>query len=157
MLRYTAEQAYLARQAYLKFGRGNHAAKLNLGDCFAYALAKARGEPLLFKGDDFSLTDIEARFDSPLLSVRDLSVAFAQGGKVTTAVDHISFDIAKGETVALVGKSGSGKSVSALSVLQLLPYPTASHPSGEIVFERQRSSGHERKRVAPACGATRSR
>jgi microcin C transport system ATP-binding protein len=70
----------------------------------------------------------------PLLSVRDLSVAFAQGGKVTTAVDHISFDIAKGETLALVGESGSGKSVSALSVLKLLPYPPASHPSGEILF-----------------------
>ncbi len=71
----------------------------------------------------------------PLLSVRDLSVAFAQGGKTTTAVDHISFDIAKGETVALVGESGSGKSVSALSVLKLLPYPPASHPSGQIVFD----------------------
>ena len=71
---------------------------------------------------------------SPLLSVRDLSVAFEQGGKVSTAVDHISFDIAKGETVALVGKSGSGKSVSALSVLKLLPYPPASHPSGQILF-----------------------
>ena len=73
----------------------------------------------------------------PLLSVRDLSVAFTQGGKVSTAVDHISFDIAKGETVALVGESGSGKSVSALSVLKLLPYPAASHPSGQIVFEGQ--------------------
>ena len=71
---------------------------------------------------------------SPLLSVRDLSVAFEQGGKVSTAVDHISFDIAKGETVALVGESGSGKSVSALSVLKLLPYPPASHPSGQILF-----------------------
>ncbi|MEI5680024.1 MULTISPECIES: ABC transporter ATP-binding protein [unclassified Mesorhizobium] len=72
---------------------------------------------------------------SPLLSVRDLSVAFAQGGKVQTAVDRISFDIAKGETVALVGESGSGKSVSALSVLKLLPYPSASHPSGQIMFD----------------------
>ena len=54
------EQADLAREAYQKFGKGNHPAKLNLGDCFAYALAKARGEPLLFKGDDFRLTDIEA-------------------------------------------------------------------------------------------------
>ena len=72
---------------------------------------------------------------APLLSVRDLSVAFSQGGKVSTAVDHISFDIAKGETVALVGESGSGKSVSALSVLKLLPYPPASHPSGRILFE----------------------
>ncbi|WP_353643424.1 ABC transporter ATP-binding protein [Mesorhizobium sp. WSM2239] len=71
---------------------------------------------------------------SPLLSVRDLSVAFSQGDRTTTAVDHISFDIAKGETVALVGESGSGKSVSALSVLKLLPYPPASHPSGQILF-----------------------
>lgn len=54
------EQALLAREAYQKFGRGNHAAKLNLGDCFAYALAKARSEPLLFKGDDFRMTDVEA-------------------------------------------------------------------------------------------------
>ncbi|PBC08212.1 ABC transporter ATP-binding protein [Mesorhizobium sp. WSM3859] len=69
-----------------------------------------------------------------LLSVQDLSVAFAQGGKQSIAVDHISFDIDKGETVALVGESGSGKSVSALSVLKLLPYPAASHPSGKILF-----------------------
>ncbi|TPI36446.1 ABC transporter ATP-binding protein [Mesorhizobium sp. B3-1-6] len=69
-----------------------------------------------------------------LLSVQDLSVAFAQGGKQSIAVDRISFDIAKGETVALVGESGSGKSVSALSVLKLLPYPAASHPSGKILF-----------------------
>jgi ribonuclease VapC len=54
------EQAHLAREAYQKFGKGNHPAKLNLGDCFAYALAKARREALLFKGDDFRLTDIEA-------------------------------------------------------------------------------------------------
>ncbi|HEY5818061.1 MAG TPA: type II toxin-antitoxin system VapC family toxin [Mesorhizobium sp.] len=56
----TAEQAYLAREAYKRFGKGNHAAKLNLGDCFAYALSKTRGEPLLFKGDDFRQTDVEA-------------------------------------------------------------------------------------------------
>jgi len=72
-----------------------------------------------------------------LLSVRDLSVAFSQDGRVSTAADHISFDIAKGETVALVGESGSGKSVSALSVLKLLPYPAASHPSGKIMFGGQ--------------------
>ena len=71
---------------------------------------------------------------SPLLSVRDLSVAFSQGGKETLAVDRISFDIATGETVALVGESGSGKSVTALSVLKLLAYPAASHPSGHILF-----------------------
>jgi ribonuclease VapC len=56
----TPEQAYLARTAYQKFGKGKHPAGLNLGDCFAYALSKARSEPLLFKGDDFRLTDIEA-------------------------------------------------------------------------------------------------
>ncbi|TCM54333.1 microcin C transport system ATP-binding protein [Rhizobium sp. PP-F2F-G48] len=70
----------------------------------------------------------------PLLSVRDLSVAFHQGGKTSLAVDRVSFDIAKGEVVALVGESGSGKSVSANSILKLLPYPAASHPSGEILF-----------------------
>ncbi|MEP9398051.1 ABC transporter ATP-binding protein [Mesorhizobium sp. KR2-14] len=74
---------------------------------------------------------------STLLSVRDLSVAFSNGGKVQSSVDRISFDIGKGETVALVGESGSGKSVSALSVLKLLPYPAASHPSGEIQFHGQ--------------------
>jgi ribonuclease VapC len=56
----TEEQVGIARQAYLDFGRGNHPAKLNFGDCFAYALAKATGEPLLFKGDDFAQTDIKA-------------------------------------------------------------------------------------------------
>ncbi|MER8834120.1 ABC transporter ATP-binding protein [Mesorhizobium sp. M0909] len=71
---------------------------------------------------------------APLLSVQDLSVAFTQGGSQSIAVDHISFDLARGETVALVGESGSGKSVTALSVLKLLPYPTASHPSGKILF-----------------------
>jgi microcin C transport system ATP-binding protein len=75
--------------------------------------------------------------EAPLLSVRDFSVAFTQGGKTSTAVDHISFDIMPGETVALVGESGSGKSVTALSVLKLLAYPAASHPSGQILFEGQ--------------------
>ena len=72
---------------------------------------------------------------APLLSVRDLSVVFRQGGKQTTAVDHVSFEVGAGETVALVGESGSGKSVSALSVLKLLSYPPASHPSGEVLFK----------------------
>ncbi len=70
-----------------------------------------------------------------LLEVKDLSVAFAQGGRTTLAVDKVSFEIAKGETLALVGESGSGKSVSALSILKLLPYPSASHPSGSIRFK----------------------
>ena len=56
----TEQQVGIARQAYLDFGRGNHPAKLNFGDCFAYALANATGEPLLFKGDDFEQTDIRA-------------------------------------------------------------------------------------------------
>jgi microcin C transport system ATP-binding protein len=71
----------------------------------------------------------------PLLSVRDLSIAFRSGGRETLAVDRISFDIAKGETLALVGESGSGKSVTALSILRLLPYPAARHPSGVINFK----------------------
>jgi microcin C transport system ATP-binding protein len=72
--------------------------------------------------------------DTALLSVRDLSVRFGQGGNAVDAVRHVSFEIARGETLALVGESGSGKSVTALSVLQLLPYPLASHPSGSIRF-----------------------
>jgi microcin C transport system ATP-binding protein len=72
-----------------------------------------------------------------LLEVKDLSVAFRQGGREALAVDRISFEIGKGETVALVGESGSGKSVTALSVLKLLPYPAARHPSGSIRFKDQ--------------------
>src|SRR6201992_2731080 len=72
--------------------------------------------------------------NQPLLDVRDLSVAFRHRGGSSVAVDRISFDIKRGECVALVGESGSGKSVSALSVLKLLPYPAASHPSGSIRF-----------------------
>jgi microcin C transport system ATP-binding protein len=72
-----------------------------------------------------------------LLEVKDLSVAFSQGGRQSLAVDRISIDIRQGETVALVGESGSGKSVTALSVLKLLPYPAASHPSGAILYDGQ--------------------
>jgi microcin C transport system ATP-binding protein len=87
---------------------------------------------------------------APLLSVRDLSAAFRQGGRDTLAVDRVSFDIQPGETVALVGESGSGKSVSALSVLRLLPYPSAHHPSGEVLFKGKdlmRASEDEMRRV----------
>jgi ribonuclease VapC len=51
-------QAQIARKAFLDFGKGRHPAGLNFGDCFSYALAKQRGEPLLFKGNDFSQTDV---------------------------------------------------------------------------------------------------
>jgi ribonuclease VapC len=56
---FTAEHASLARDAWRRFGKGRHKAGLNLGDCFSYALAKERGQPLLFKGEDFAATDIE--------------------------------------------------------------------------------------------------
>lgn len=56
----SVEQARIGADAYRKYGRGNHPARLNFGDCFAYALAKETGEPLLFKGDDFIHTDIRA-------------------------------------------------------------------------------------------------
>jgi len=58
------EQGKLARDAFSRFGKGRHAAALNFGDCFAYALAKVLGEPLLFKSEDFARTDI-ARVEIP--------------------------------------------------------------------------------------------
>ncbi|MBU8873051.1 ABC transporter ATP-binding protein [Reyranella sp. MMS21-HV4-11] len=79
--------------------------------------------------------------DSLLLEVKDLSVDFGTGEKAVHAVRGVSFDIKRGETVALVGESGSGKSVTALSVLQLLPYPSASHPTGSIRFQGQELVG----------------
>src|SRR5215218_309816 len=85
-----------------------------------------------------------------LLDVRDLSVAFRQGEREVLAVDRVSFDVRKGETVALVGESGSGKSVTALSVLKLLPYPAARHPSGSIRFKNRELMNlpeHEIRRV----------
>jgi ribonuclease VapC len=55
----TEQDALLAREAFLHFGKGRHPAGLNFGDCFSYALAKRLGEPLLFKGNDFTQTDLE--------------------------------------------------------------------------------------------------
>jgi len=71
-----------------------------------------------------------------LIQVRDLTVAFGQGRTAVQAIRGLSFDLAKGETLALVGESGSGKSVTALSVLQLLPYPAASHGAGSSITFR---------------------
>jgi len=56
----TKAQAQAARRAFMKYGKGVHPARLNFGDCFAYALAKDTGEPLLFKGEDFGKTDVAA-------------------------------------------------------------------------------------------------
>ena len=80
-----------------------------------------------------------------LLSVRELSVDFRTPGGVINAVRGASFDIEKGQTMALVGESGSGKSVSALSILQLLPYPAARHPGGSIRFRGQEMMGASEK------------
>ena len=73
--------------------------------------------------------------EQKLLTVDNLHVTFRAPDGDVEAVRGVSFDIAKGETVALVGESGSGKSVTALSILQLLPYPVAAHPAGSIRFQ----------------------
>lgn len=56
----TVVQVHIARRAFREYGKGRHRACLNLGDCFSYALARETGQPLLFKGNDFSQTDLEA-------------------------------------------------------------------------------------------------
>ena len=78
-----------------------------------------------------------------LLEIKDLSVTFGHGEKAIEAVQNVSFNIQRGEAVALVGESGSGKSVTALSILQLLPYPNAWHPSGRIIFDGTEISSPE--------------
>ena len=82
----------------------------------------------------------------PVLIVDNLSVSF----RGETAVRNISFEIGRGETLALVGESGSGKSVTALSILQLLPYPIATHPSGSVRvdgFETMGASNHVMRNI----------
>ncbi len=76
-----------------------------------------------------------------LLKIEDLSVTFGHGENAVEAVRHASFQIERGQTVALVGESGSGKSVTALSILQLLPYPYAWHPNGKIDLEGKELMG----------------
>jgi len=89
----------------------------------------------------------------PLLQIRNLGVRFRMPGGAVDAVKKVSFDIAKGETVALVGESGSGKSVTALSVLQLLPYPLARHPEGSsIVFNGRQLIGADDKTLRDVRG-----
>jgi len=73
-----------------------------------------------------------------LIEIRDLAVEFVVGAQRQRVVENVSFDIRRGETLALVGESGSGKSVTAHSILRLLPYPLAHHPSGTITY-----SGHD--------------
>ncbi|MGH6720096.1 MAG: ABC transporter ATP-binding protein [Alphaproteobacteria bacterium] len=80
-----------------------------------------------------------------LLEVRDLGVRFALEGRALDAVTAASFDLDRGETLAMVGESGSGKSVTALSILQLLPYPAASHPTGAIRFDGQELMGADER------------
>ena len=90
---------------------------------------------------------------SPLLDVRDLSVAFRSEGEPVLSVDHVSFTLERGETLALVGESGSGKSVTALSIVQLLNYPAAWHPSGEILFKGQNLLGAPEETLRQVRGA----
>ena len=77
----------------------------------------------------------DAQSSASLLEVKNLSVNFGTGEHAVRAVKNVSFEIKRGETLAVVGESGSGKSVTALSILQLLPYPMANHPNGSIKFQ----------------------
>ncbi|HAF91441.1 MAG TPA: microcin ABC transporter ATP-binding protein [Pseudomonas sp.] len=82
-----------------------------------------------------------------LIEIRDLAVEFSHGESRQRVVEGVSFDIRKGETLALVGESGSGKSVTAHSILRLLPYPLASHPAGQILFHGEDLLQADEKRM----------
>ena len=90
--------------------------------------------------------------EAGLLEVRDLAVTFGAGRGAVAAVRGVSFEVRRGESVALVGESGSGKSVTALSVLQLLPYPTARHPRGSIRFQGREMVGAPAKELLQVRG-----
>lgn len=82
-----------------------------------------------------------------LIEVRDLAVEFVNLERRQRVVEGVSFDIRKGETLALVGESGSGKSVTAHSILRLLPYPQAQHPAGEIRYAGENLLAASEKRM----------
>jgi oligopeptide transport system ATP-binding protein len=77
----------------------------------------------------------DAAPDLPLLRVRDLAVTFGSGDRTVHAVNGISYDLARGETLGVVGESGCGKSVSSLALMRLLPKPAAKIDAGEVVFD----------------------
>jgi microcin C transport system ATP-binding protein len=90
-----------------------------------------------------------------LIEVRDLAVEFVTGDQVNRVVDGISFDIRKGETLALVGESGSGKSVTAHSILRLLPYPWPGTPAAASVRGKDLLQLNEKTCSASAATASR--
>ncbi|MEE2955764.1 MAG: ABC transporter ATP-binding protein [Pseudomonadota bacterium] len=88
----------------------------------------------------FSAPD-QTKAPEQILKIENLSISFGEGKNEIQAVRGINIEIGRGETVALVGESGSGKTVTALAVTQLLPYPTAKHPSGSIKFNGKELMG----------------
>ena len=88
-----------------------------------------------------------------LIDIKNLSIDFELPNRTVHAVRNLSLTIAEGETVALVGESGSGKSATALSILQLLPYPQASHPQGSILFEGRELIGAGKNRMQAIRGS----